>query len=681
VLLSQTLGLVFALCAVPSTVTIVEPGAPLSRLMPRLAQATGQPLAVSEALRKEVLCLDVHDAPVEELLRRIAQVTAGAWAASKDGLTYLQPSGAARARQHAEDIAFRTKVLTKALAAPPKTPTSKTPDDQEADSNLEPEVIALLRTIGPSELAAIADESRIVYSTSPTAAQVQLSDDAFATYAVLASAQNEKAERLKKLAASGKLSREQIDDAMLSQAVSLQPAKVLLIVSRQDAAGAPVALDVELRGYDEHGVATTLSSGVLGGLTQPSPEARDEAPIKLSPEAAKILTLERDLFQLRFDTSGRADLGKSVETEAARAEAVRLLFAPDRFDPTAFRGELVIGMAKARHLQLVALLPDSLGYFLQSIGEKECKPADVWAGISQSSDLAATQEGGWLTILPRNSPQVEARRVDRADLARVMCELAGDRYVTLDRVIELSRLGIVRDDDVANTWCVLARSPAAQALFEDWPFVELFRSFDDAQRAELSRSGRLGFRSLMPEQIALLSRLIYGPRDQSPNLEVADAQVAGPNSDSEGDTYRSEPTEVAPHGLPLDGYLTLTDRQDQVVIADQGKSTAPWGSVSFPLRTASFAARAARTLVPEWAPTAGFKVDRLSVGSRRTFMIQVYVAQGVYRRGSVYGFSFPEGPPVGISGLPKEIRDMIDAAVDRLRKRGPPPADTQGVPP
>ena len=702
VLLSPGLGLLLWSVAAPfqdQTISFAEHGAPLSRVMPRLAEATRMPLVVSAALRQEVVCIDVHDVTVKALMARLAEVTAGGWTASKDGNIYLEPSGVVRARRHAEETAFRSQMLAKALRPATPKPAAKPGEDQEDDTALPLPLVSLLRGIGASTLAAIPNDTRIVYSTQPTPTQLSLDPSAFEAFTALAAERNQRIEEEQKQLAAAAQGRDVSDLVQGKLGSTVQ--KLLLIVTRQDHDGEPVQLQIEFRGYDAKGKTMPVASGILQALEEPPAVEAHEPRLPLSHETTLLLQFEKALMIIRpqvegFDLRQRNAVNTTRYQMAptVRAEAMSRAFAPDQFDPLAYGGDFLISLAEAKPCQLVAVLPDTIVYLHHLADDGPPAQDLVLASLRRDCTMSVTNSNEWLCIMPRDSSASERSRVDRASLARVMREAQGDGYLTFDRVLELSTLGFGLDgDSVKLEWGELAGGGFSQVFQEDWPTVELFRSLDDSQRSVLAQSGQLGFRFLTPEQVGLIRRMIYRPEDDAYVALTADNPQAQPPQagilaqggppDDEGDDYRTEPTEIAPNDLPRDGYITLSDASEAVVFADQGGPSATSAFNSMPLRVPSFASRVARTLVPAWAPTTSFKVDHIRVGTRRTLRFQIYVAKDVFRLSGIFGYSFPPGQGTSLDALPKSIKDAVDAAVERLKQRPPPQArdGSSAVPP
>ena len=679
----------------PATISFTERGAPLAKVIPRLAETTNLHLAVAVALKKEVVCIEVHDVTVKALMDRLAQVTGAAWTAAEDGIVYLGPSPSVRAAQRAADLAYRTERLSKALAyVPPPKQKPKDGQDAEEAPTMPPALAALLRGIGAPTLAAIPNDTRVVFSTRPTATQEPLDAQAFDVFARLAADQNRQYDEVRKQIAAGGITQQQLEGLPdLPERIVGTPEKLLLIVGRADQMGQPVQLHVELRGYDAQGKVLPVATALLAKSDVSADSDTQGERINISHETRQLAQLQRALRLTGIDEPRFQPDLNSVRFQMApalRAEATERVFAPDRFDPLAYGDDFLIGLARARQCQLVACVPDTLLSFHHQADDEATTPAEVLFRLQQESSIAVTLDGGWLCLAPRDSDAAELRRVDRTDLARVMRELRADGYLKLDRVLEMSAANMELDlDGVAFEWSEMANASVLQAFGEDWPTVALYASLDDAQRSTLHQTHQLSFRYLSDQQAAFVRHIIYRPEDDNyVSLEhdtPAIQATIGANQAQTGDEpddYRSEPTEIAPNGLPRDGYITLDDSTEPVVYADQGVNSTIHSPYSMPMRVKVFAARTARTLVPAWAPTTTYKTDRIHIGTRRTLAFRIYVAKNVYRPSAIFGFDFPPGEVLTLDTLPDDIKNAVEIAVEGLKNRPPPPSrDFGGAPP
>ena len=601
----------------PPTISFTERGAPLAKVMPRLAEVAKLHLAVTVALRKEVVCIDVHDVTVKALMDRLAQVTAGAWTEAKDGTIYLGPLPSARAAQRVADVAYRTEQLAKALAFVPPKQKQKDGQDNEEEPSVPPALAGLLRGIGVKTLAAIPNGTRVVFSTRPTATQEPLGGQAFEVFAQIARESNAEVDESTEQTKAGLLTEEQRNDLeVLRGRITNAPVKLLLIVGRDDSMSEPVQLHVELRGYDSQGKALQVCTALLSLPEIAAETDVHEERINISHETRQLAQLQR---ALRITVTEADPSDERLQTNpnnvrfqmapSLRAEATERVFAPDRFDPLAYGDDYLMALAASKQCQLVACVPDTLLYLHQQAGDAATTPAKVLFRLQQDSSIAVTLAAGWLCIAPRDSDAVEARRVDRADLARVMRKLQTNGYLKLDEVLEMSAANMALDSEgVTFEWCEMASAWFFPAFGEDWPTVALFSSLDEAQRSALLQSHQLGFKYLTDAQASLVRHMIYRTEEDffislehetpaAPAPIGANPVQTGSASD-EPDDYRSEPTEIAPNGLPREGYITLSDSMDQVVCAVQGVNNPSHWGYSIPLRVPSFAGRVARTLVP-----------------------------------------------------------------------------------
>ncbi|MBL8088115.1 MAG: hypothetical protein JNM85_08625 [Chthonomonas sp.] len=185
------------------SVTLDAKAKPLSVVVSQLGTLTGQTLEVAPALAADVFFVHVKDAPVSEVMERIARYSGGRWRTDPDGSKHLIDDPAAMNRVENELRAARAAYFTRVLkglresqekeetqrmlkrAAAEAEQGNSAPDTNDAPEARQtvsrmfgggdsPENTLLSKvalTLRPADLAMIEEGSRVVYSTSPTRMQ------------------------------------------------------------------------------------------------------------------------------------------------------------------------------------------------------------------------------------------------------------------------------------------------------------------------------------------------------------------------------------------------------------------------------------------------------------------------------------------------------------------------------
>lgn len=687
-LLASVLPLLLRLSSSAGTVTFTDHGSCLSKLVPELGAATGLKLAVAGAIKNEVACLRVENAPIKEVLDRLAHVAGAAWTAETDGTFILGPSIPARTAQRNSDIEFRKRLFSELLNPSKQKLADSSPraEDSEDSPQIGPELAAVLRRLGPQVLAAIPQGSRYVYASSPTDMQLPLPPDAIALFTKVMNDSNERMRRQIKDIAAELTAEQRAQLPLATPKLDRTPTKVLLILTRDEQAGAPQHLDVELIGFDNAGGLIPGSVGVLTAQASEH-ESSESLALPVTRELRQLIQLEKSsrAFAGRF-SAGQSPMSDSSPKRfqidpVVKAEATARTQDPVAFDPLAYSGDLLVALAERRHLQLVSLLSDQCTYIAHQADEGKPTAEGVLDQLRSDATLTVSLSDGWFTIAPVDSDRCERERVDRKTLARLAKELHDTRLMGLPWVQEVALCGLQSDrDSVLTEWLELASPTAWVILGQDWDAARLFALLDERQRKALA-TGHLPLSGLSATQADLVAHMVYGPKSSDYDRLQVESPTQ-PNGDGAADEgYFAEPTEVAPAGLPPNGYLEMEVKRVPVVhpVNKEGEMLSP--ALAMPMTAAVFAVRVARNMVPGWAPIVAFKTDQLELGTQTFVTLRIHVASRTYREGFLEGYDFPASKPLGIAGLPEEFHTAIDKAVERLKATPRPPRRDAGQPP
>jgi hypothetical protein len=702
-------------------VSFEEHAAPLSRLMPRLAEATHMPLKASKAVETEVLCIYVQDVTPAELIQKIADATGCEWKQAADGL-YLSPKLSAREALTHRGEAARAKALQKAIDAldPAKkkaTGGGENPAFGMFGGTDDPIFYQFLVGVGANALATISDSSRVVFSTRPTAKQIAIPTDMSQPLMEFVQRHNKAiADQQAAMKAQGNTDDEDTDMPTMfgmqpNRLIKSPPAKANFIVSHGGMFSmlSSDGLSIELVIYDAKGKelareTTEVAQSIFGMSEDEFTEAAQSlsSPNKKSTPQSTERPVELSTDTQRFVKglmSGMGGMGNgpgSAMSPAVRKEIHDRMLTPNLVDPLSYPAELLVATAKARNLELVASLPDSFFSWLISLFMGNSTPTAILKRLDGDANLAVDKPAGWIIVAPTH---FEKEPISRDDLGAICKAFDGKSDYSLDDLLALAHHGF---GATAATWgmqlWVTLLSPGLMTIsfMEDWDMLRLYDALSDAQKSELQKNGRIAVASFDDHARELADRLVYGsgggvmqlmgsklmidqPKQTDPLLGDVGGDVENIMSEYGMDgvdpnDYRSEPTEVAPNGIPNQAFFTLQLSGESVirpaVKTGDGLSAMSFMQQAMPVeQMASMMAsyeqmkNAPADQGGGYAQSMFEALKNVQVGTQSHMHFRIYAGRDSFRSGQVVTSSFPGTETYTLHNLPPDLQKKFDKAL------------------
>lgn len=578
-----------ALLLAQSPITLQTEATPLKQLMPKLAQATGLPLAVAPEVEWQVVYIRVKNAAPADLLRQVAKATYGAWETTSDGRQLLKRDAAAFSRLADERRKTSLTALQEAI--------KETFDPKNKSSASEKALARIAQQIGLNSLASIGETQRVVYSTNPTQMQKGLGGISPSFFEELILEHNKGVD---KQTARGS---QEVDDEEIKKLESQMPPEYLKMIKDMEESmrpkrinGMPAKIDIaftnqygvsaSLKMYDGQGnelasFDTSFGGGggedlaAVSGLAnatgtatvvdgsfqttakndQEEKQEPDKSPVlKLSKEATEILALTY------FDeTGGFVGAGKASDGLRARILAI------GQKDPfLAAQTEVLDGYAANVKENLVIRVPDHLMDYRQS------KQITVNA---VETELGLDKKDGWGV-----SPADEFEpRVNRDLLAPALDKIKNGGEMTIDDKAWLAgnedRLGGLNNRLMDKIYRVFRINSYS---WRGRPLLKLYGLMNPSQRTAATGNG-LPIASLNNEQRRLVELVCYGPElyvkpigtmdefdeEMMFTIDFEEAMKRQFEMMKAGDQdYLKEPTESMPRGVPTNAVLILSRKSD-----------------------------------------------------------------------------------------------------------------------
>lgn len=672
-----------------STVTFETKAEPLDKAMAGLSATTGLKMECTPDMDPEIVILSLHDAPVKEVLQRLARVTSGMWAVNS-GKYVLMPDHKTRDDEKARGLQSRTdkyrETLKKRIEGkegffdrPVRTAPSPSGNNEQPEVDLtSPRKIfsAIYAQIDPAQLATMSENGRIVYSTSPNALQLPISvpADVLRTFidahnALAASMPKETEQAQQQMQESFPFPVNETTEQF--KPIKEPPSKVLFAISRQqsmlqgrllmfDSKGKVLYRAEDMLGLEMYGMNIDSMSDVSDMAQPPKPEPAQGATISYGPTSKELMKM--------------SEFGRSGTMPKLSDDARRELMHPDAHDPLSFTfSDAAIATATDRHDQLIGDIPDEAD-LVQAMGNNPTTTGQFFNRIiDKHSPLAVSEKDGWLELAPSHPAEAREFRFDRKAMEDLLAAAQQHGNVTLDDVAAYAlRTEPPSVSSVSMGYFFIFLPDAMQILMgkgNEWPALRFYGTLSPQQR----QSSRLAFRSMSADQIALIGEMVYGANS---NLQTAEDATKPKNAESlfeemmpwsftgHGPTdYRNEPTEAFPNGVPSDGYLDFVLGNKTVVKAADSTNTLSMVGGMDAQMYGLFSG------LSSFMQQGGMKLDRLKVGKRAELTLKFELGSGIELKKVLHEDNFaPDAEAVTPKDLPEDFLKAADEAAKKMKK-------------
>lgn len=654
-----------AVALAPGLVAFSAPGEPALRLIPELGKAVGLRMEASPAMAREVLLVRVKDAPLADLLKRIAEATGGEWE-HKDGVYRLGLSGPLAAQERVAEASAQGAAWHAAIVAQ----QARRQAGQYSDGT--PGLVeAALANLPPEELGERGGKGRVLFSTRPTAAQRDLPASTLAG----------------------------VDLTRLSPTFNPggpgpsfgKPGPIAVVVLTVQFGSAGDNLHAMLVAADAQGRVVASSTGtVYRSPVRPAPQGdppalpRPDASVRLSDEetkrAAALAAADPGPFAFPRDEDdgddGRAATHYTDAELTAPSPARRYpeFLRPETAEPLGLvAGPLLTRLAEGQGQGIVADLPDGAFAGAATLGARTDLTA---AGLAREAratmGVDVRKEAGGLVVRPLRPAAAREARTDRAALGSALRAIAREGTLGLD-----GRIAYAESAPLAPATETLEGS-AFGAVSAEWGKA-MAGSVATDERLTLRvmgplrrgrTTGAVAFGSLPVSARDALTTLAFdGYAGPSRTVPYETSNVKG------GATYRNSPDDVLP-SLTLERTVYWPDGipNDATVRLDEATETATFG----------LAPSGARPRISEYGggysmrrdgngpmvtATALPRLARYTAGTLVRTTLTLIGVPSAYLHHSVETVSIdPKAPNMVYDDLPEALRKAIEENEARMRK-------------
>ncbi len=696
--------------ALSAKVTFEARAASADRVLEALSEACGTRLTCSTAVAKEVLAVKVREAPLSELMDRIATAASAVW--RREGSSYrLIRTQEIEKREREAHFQARLEAIRKAQEALRERIAKLPPFDTEEarQIGIQAQVLVdrarqerenlgqsfwnqqqalgdrlpsgrlamrLAALLDPAILASELGPTKIAFSLRPNRMQKPLPKQAEHALAEFA--------RESAVMLDAQPQRPNADDVY-----SFGPALFNYFRPVQTADASPARLVVQARSWSWAGHSYSVTAYVANSsgriLAEPEFTLQSEqaAPGGASVPAAKQGEPDIELSPLSKELSEKirrlVDSSNFAGRPALSPGLKEVFLHPESRDV----GELVatdaaFAIANSNGTNLVACLTDVFSlYSVWMLGTGTVKPSQVSSELgSTRTGMSERTVGGWTLLRPARPYESRLQKADRAALGRLLREAAQMDRVSIDAMAQYALTCQLDPDQTIAIPLLMVVAPEGSRDVgnSNWETLKLHGSLTPGQRRVLASGGRLQYPQLSPMQKALVERIVYVTGDM-----IHEARGAQPMYDGDTRIYSHHtllrlPTERFPDGLPIGTALRLSVRSETALYL---KGTLDGRPASRETTPEGYAYRLFELESPRgqsWEQKWEFTEFRC--GEKTTYDYAIELGEG-RELGLRLSESGSKSAPVSShEKLPPEVLAKIQAQLKTLRdaaKKNPPP--------
>ena len=696
-------------------VTFEAKAGSVGEMLKSLSGNAGVAVEAAPAMAAEIVLVSVKDMPVQKLLDQIAIVTVGTW--QKEGeLLRLVPDVAKRRAQAVtmasndlKEIQTGLKKLAESLNPPKEGQNQGSAEEQMfgmfgQQTRTGTQVIARLAAgLNAQTLANIEAGQRIVYSSTPTRMQVPL-PNAGAANQLVAKWISENNEIAAKTANTGTeippglgMSAEEMealgsmwgDMFARPKKITEAPAKVLLVASRSGGGwmqmfGMGESVTLKVLVFDKEGNVMLQQDHSLEDYSEmmvPDPSEEEEPPTEETPaQEPKETPIKFSETALAMQKIFNISDARQITESSIDPKIEAVLMRPDLHEPLSFTvSEAILASAAHKKMDVIASVPDDAISFMSSFGGEALTIESFLAMFEDNEMLVLKEEAGLWTISSANIDATNKARINRTSLASI---IAASRSKSVPSLDDIADFAAANEDPLSNGIAMTYLTAFAPSLMQagfgqgmNWKMLRLYGQMGPGQRQMMKDGKPMSFASLSPQQSETVRKMVFGTE--------ANLQVVDPNAKKSGlrlmDTmfsfagtqrsksYKQEPTEVMPNGLPPQGQILVAVQKTQYALqmTKDGRPTPMIGAIGSEelamLRYFSEDPRmaAAMSEAPEF--------NRLRIGARTVMDFTFMVAQDVAAKHTLTDDQSPGTQVYNLQNLPEDFNAEIEAKKKLLK--------------
>ncbi len=484
----------------------------LKKTVEDLSAKIGQKLAVSNKLSREIVLVNVHDVPVNEFLKKLADTTSSDWV-NDNGILYLERTSEKLKSLRTVQIAKRQPIIRKWLNSITTRMTNKSLPSHKL-------LNGIIEQLDAGRLAQLTTDRRFVFSSAPNANQLSFG---FSMMPLI-----------KQFCRAESLSR--------GQTISLNDIYKVILVYRYNSSSDKPEFSLSVFGQK----GNLLGLGNWSGdehIDQSIQDLKGKTPLEIKP------TDELDDNDLQSEAA-------TTDAKADKAAVANFLSKYDVLESA----PSTLALATAGNKNTIVYFPDDLTFW--SLDEdEELTVENVLSAALKIGNVEIDRTDNWQIIRPTDPTAVLENRYNRAALRQLLRNAKMHGYPTLDDIgnyVAENPPGILNVNP--SLWlAAMAGVDEPMEYTAQENELRFYNSLTPATQNILMNGDTVSLRNIGPATYKILTDMIF-QRD-----EAAWTLLNGSSVDSIPDIFQ-EPTETFPNGLPSDAVISLSANVQGVLL-------------------------------------------------------------------------------------------------------------------
>lgn len=690
------------------------PGGTLMTLAKEIETQTGWKLNVHPDVANEVVVVYSNGKGTEDIIKRLAKVTATTWTLNGDEMQVL-PDISLRNQQWQASQKIYTDQIIKARqeylnSVKKRTIKDDDGEEYEYEPELEQKILAELIAGAPIQsFTSLQPGGRIVLSSNPNRIQVSLGRFNAQDVQEWIKNHNESVKMMNDPAFGD-------DDEMgtgvdpeymnmimgmmpKQEEIKEPPAKMLLVLSRSRHSGMfrgdGITCTAKVMGRSGKTLlqtTTMIGSGYAGEfaavataaaetLEAPRPAGdQEEAPKKAKkpgdeleitwPEETKLV---KDAFRLDFEPSAaNLTMPKKIR---------EILMRPDLYEPMKYElGDGLVASAKLLKLPVIAVLPDQVFQFSAEMP----KTIGEFRESLKMHSVLESDEDGWWTLVPEDPADTRLTRVSRPALTQMLALGQNRMFLPLDPIADfVYQFPDAAENTVASNILRIFAPQIFMSMFggtASTDHLRLYGSLSSAHRKVIRSGTPLQVNQMSQATKTLVEQMVFGADGQispvNPETALEPVSIAKMMQDSMGmgmamggyGTGNEEPTELFPNGLPPAGRLAMKVHKTQYLVAVSADGSPL--KMNMPFGRMELAMWGMLSKNPEFLAELG-NMDQyfrnMRAGNRHELKFAMFLTPNLGFSGELHDIEEPDmSKKYSIYQLPDGLREQVAGDITEL---------------
>ena len=421
---------------------------------------------------------------------------------------------------------------------------------------------------------------------------------------------------------------------------------------------------------------------IMAARTGKKKEKKEEPPLDIPNGKLELEPISTEFEKLSTFGDTEAFLNHQPSPEL-----IERMQRPDLYDPLSFKiSDYLKSTAKVTKMDVVAHLSDQATSASNLFGNKTLPDVHAYyRALQNDAAQELKKDGGWLELRPKDPDLIRKSRFDRASLAKLIAAVKDKELPSLDDMADYASVNEPPSENPLVSSYIFYFTPnlfdSMPGMQGTWGVLKLYGRLTPSQRSGLANGGKISFGAMDSFQKEAARRLLF---DSRPRLMTDESEAVRQKLEKDnpmmfiasafGDSgmfgsrdYANEPTEVMPTGLPADGFLEATVKEEEmaVMVSDETAKARKLGA---------FGADELAIIIffmEEMNMPGMPSFKHFRPGDRKLVDLTIRVSPKAFLREKlIHNRMQKDAKTVVLEGLPTGLRTKIQERIAMIKKQG-----------